>query len=1039
MLKFIVPSGGVEQISVTHQYVLNNKLYFENEKVDIALPETQYPELVVEQYRTKLTPGDKETFKVSIRSKDLHKANQLMTVLYDASLDKLAGHDWKVRTENRWGTPSTGWDHSISFVYDRHHIYEGINSTYPDYTSVARTDTMHGNVVWWQSDFETYSATSYSEMSMHGEPVDKILKRLPGLNFAGTQPLEEVVVTAYGRSLAGSVAGIVVRGNAVGSLSGFSSSLIIIDGIIYEGDISKIDLTSVTDGIVLRGADATGLYGSRASNGVVLMSTKGPVAWPVTPPEPPVIRKNFSETAFFFPKILADKQGVFSINFTLPESVTEWKWKMLAHDKHARFAYAERTIISQLPMMVQPEMPGYLYQGDQLVLKSRISNLDSMLISGTIKCIVEDMVTGDDITGQLVAGSEQAFSVKAMSNDIAAFRLSIPDTMIHPLRVRIVATGNNVSDGEEHIVPILAKKMLVTKSIPLSLANGTPPSLPADAQPYGISAYVHPKPYESLLHALPYLANYPFDCSEQTFNKILAHAVAAKLMRKDSALQRGFETYGNRPLSDILPVDSLAEGRGESMPWLQIEFAGDQHQRALFNLLDTLAGNQKIRDYVNVINDNQLPGGGFSWFKGGDADPYISIYLLAGLGKAKRDSLLFIADLNSSSVVPGKIVTALIRYADALLIDREAGVDKLSALYARSYWLKEYPFSLSLKDIADSLAGKWLHNIQGFPIGETAMIISTILRMSPKESLLYKEAMKELESLRQQSISDVDGVRWKALSDEDDLSVKEEEWMVKIAEAFGESEGNKETVNGLIKWLLASKQDHHWSTTKSTGDAVSLLSRNNEIHRIPAVTANVDGGLFNLSVSDDLLNGRQYAFFNLYGKAFPSNIRVSSNQPQELKGALSYYFFTTEPPVIENGPSLKKSIFRYNNTSNSWEAMTDSSVFNIGDKVKVELTIETKRRLQYVFIDDKRAAAFEPADPLSGYQYGDRLYYYRSVADEGFRFFLNEIPAGRSSVNYEMMVTREGLFSNGMAVLQCMYSPDVKAYTGNVKVNVKAE
>lgn len=1034
-LKFMVPAKGVEEVEVTYQYILNNKLYIETEKINVSPPVFQYPELIVEQYRTRLTPGAKETFKVSIRSKDLQKANQLMTVMYDATLDKLTEHDWKVRDENRIGSPGTEWDHSISADMLAIEAFNDFSSVSPLYGFSASDKKMPVDWLWWQSDSITRMSGNSIELFVHSEEVNGILKRLPGLSFAGEESLQEVVVTALGRSLAGRTAGLVIRGNASFSLSGYSSSLIIIDGVVYEGDVSKVDVSLLTDGIVIKGADAVALYGSRASNGVVILSTKGPIVWPVKPPEQTVIRQNFSETAFFFPKILADKNGVFTINFTLPESVTEWKWKMLAHDKHARFTYAERTIVSQLSMMVQPEMPRFLYQGDQLILKSRISNLDSNTITGTVKCVVEDLVTGDDITAQLVGNAQQSFSVKAKSNNVAGFNFIIPDTMIHPLRVRIVAAGKDVSDGEEHIIPVLFRKIMVTKSVPLVMVDQLKPALPADAQAYGVSAYIQPKAYASVLQALPYLANYAYDCSEQTFNKILAHAMAAKLMRSDTALQRGYKEYASLPSQEVLPVDSLAEGRGEATPWLQIEFANNRHQRALFGLLDTLAGDKKISDYIDVLLGNQQADGGLSWFKDGNTDPYISSYVLAGLGKLKRDGVQLVD--RPGSMLDNKytkLVNALVGYTDKLLAGSDKGPDRLFALYARSYWLNNYSLTSSVRQIADSLTGQWFAGTRDLSLGRTAILISTALRLMPHGSELYDKAIAELESLRQQAISDGNGIRWKIISDSDDLSVRGEEWLVKIAEAFEESGSDKETVNGILEWLLRSKQDHQWSTTKSTGDAVSLLSRHHVISQQQTVTANADAGSLKIAVSDDLLTGRQYGFFNLYAKTFPNSINVSSNLPKELRGSLNYYYFTTQPPQVENGPMLTKTIYRYDDSTKNWAVMNEKTVFRVGDKVKVKLTIETNRRLQYVFIDDKRAAAFEPADPLSGYQYGAGFGYYRSVADEGFHFFANEIPAGRSSIEYEMVTNAEGVFSNGIGVLQCMYSPDVKAYTQDLKV-----
>ena len=70
----------------------------------------------------------------------------------------------------------------------------------------------------------------------------------------------------------GSSPGIVIRG--VGTLNGSSSPLFIVDGIQYEGALSTINQEDIESFTILKDAASTSLYGSRAANGVVLITTK---------------------------------------------------------------------------------------------------------------------------------------------------------------------------------------------------------------------------------------------------------------------------------------------------------------------------------------------------------------------------------------------------------------------------------------------------------------------------------------------------------------------------------------------------------------------------------------------------------------------------------------------------------------------------------------------------------------------------------------------------------------------------------------------
>lgn len=1023
-----VNTGG--RMLVTHQYIKNNHLYFKEENIYVNSAISFSPELIVEKYRTKLRPGEKEVFRVSFRTRDMHEAAQLMTTMYDASLDKLKKHVWKVVNRSPRFNLSTAWDRSItttssgkigSFSQERD-IYEPVKKA-----------------VWW-SDAQLDDDISGLFLQMPGTVTLQALEgRASGVNItASAMNLQDVVVVGYGSMKTNSFisSSISIRGAA--SLSGYNKMLVVLDGVVIETDISKIDVNTITSGVVLKGADASALYGSRAVNGVLLLSTKGPVQIPAAKEEPVQVRKNFNETAFFYPKILADRKGWFTVSFALPESVTEWKWKMLAHTKKGQFAYEEKTIVSQLPMMVQPDIPRFLYQGDQVVLKSRISNLDSNEISGVVKCVIEDMVTGVDLSPVMLSSEQQLFSVKSMGNGMVSFRLSIPDTMIHPLRIRIVASGKNMSDGEEHIIPVLSPKTLVAQTVPMVAGSQSPiVALPSDAIPYGVSAYLQPTPFAALLNALPYLSQYPFNCTEQTFNKILAHAVAVKLMRSNQVLQQSFGQRRKQLPADVSGVDSLAEGRGESMPWLQLEFSAAQHQRQLYSILDTLAGKEKINDFFELIKKNQQTDGGLSWFEGGKSDPYISLYLLAAAGKMKADSLPFLNDQpgrNGFSFFIQKLIGYCFRQKDLPVFN----TDNIQWLYARSFWVDELSADQLQASQTDSIAAAELSRIDQYVIGRQAMLISAVLRMYPAEHSLYKNGLASLESIRQQAISDRNGIRWKSMADKDDFTTRDEEWLVKIAEAFAQSGTNQATVDGIMLWLLGAKQDHNWSSTKSTGDVVTLFSRYDRLSQPPVNNVSVNAGSFTLSVADDPLNGNLTAFHNLYGKTFPRKMEIKATSTRELKGAVNFYYFTTQPPENTGGPALAKKLMHYNEVSKQWELLKESAILHPGEKIRVQLTVETARRLKYVWIDDKRAAAFEPAEALSGYAYENGLSYYRSIADEGFRFFFNEIPSGRSEISYEMVVAKEGLFSNGVSSLECIYQPDVKAYSGNFRVNVKS-
>jgi alpha-2-macroglobulin len=1027
---FRIPGNVVGNLNITQQYVLNNEFYYNTSIVYVSSKQSLAPRLAVEKYRTKLKPGESEVFKVSIRTNDPGTAAQLMTTMYDASLEKLEPLRWELSLNKGYYYPRTEWE--------KDHLSDA--KGFLEKPAKVPGNDFYLKPVWWVNDEFPVAVLSFEYNNPDHNFSNMLQGRVAGLSVAGGENFSEVVVVGYGTqkklSMTGAVTNVTIRG--AGGLSSFGKTLVILDGVIYEGDPGKINEALITSAAILNDATATALYGSRAANGVLLLSTKGPVEIPNIKEEPPPARKNFSETAFFYPQLKADKNGVFTISFTLPESVTEWKWKMLAHTKAGGVAFEERTVFSQLPLMIQPDMPRFLYQGDQLVLKSRISNLDSVSRTGVVRCVIEDVGSGDDLSPQLLKTSSRSFSVNARSNGFVGLTLTIPDTMVNPIRIRIIASGEGFSDGEEHIIPILSKRILVAQ--PTILSGDTvlsKPSLPADAIPYAVSLFIQPKRTATVLNALPYLANYSFNCTEQLFNKMLAHQTALKLMRTDTSLRADYAAKQRGPARKAVLLDSLAEGRGESVPWLQLEFAKEKQQRDLFMLMDTMEAKRKISSYFQLIAENQQADGGMSWFSGGKSDPYISMYLLGALGKTKTDSLPLTGTGLADYYKHKSLIERLISYCDSLFERNSSSVYDDYWAYARSYWWREHTPSIAAREKLDSLLASHLPQTRIAATGRLAMLLSASLRMTPRESSTYREAVELLESLYQQAIIDAKGIRWKTLSGSDDLSHTAEEWLVKIAEAFDESKNYPEVSKGIVQWLQQAKQDNRWSTTKTTGSVIALMSRAKAFDENPTNAIDAKADAFKMHVTDDMFDGGSYDFHRVYGKGFPEKLSVAAVHPAQTRGAINHYYFTSAPPVMDGSTLLKKEIFRLNKATDQWEPLLNEHAVKIADRLRVVLTIEASRRLEYVYIEEKRAAAFEPAEVLSGYEYTRGFSYYRSVTDEGFRFFASRIPSGISTITYEMIAAKEGTFSSGIGSLECMYQPTVKVYTRNTIMKVE--
>jgi TonB-dependent SusC/RagA subfamily outer membrane receptor len=1047
---FTVPADAVEKLLLTKVYVHQSEIYEKEETLYVIKSKTEEPEIIIERYRKIMAPGARETFSLSIKAKNEQVAAELMTTLYDASLDKLKKHSWSKPAEAHFGGYiSTSWPHRLNSEASA-----SLNF-YRKREVVISTPVGDGPPQGFGS--------------IEG---DALAGRMAGLSMANTQGLNEVVVVGYGieqkKSLVGSV--VQIRGNA--SLSAYSQPLIILDGVIFQGDLNSLQAASLSEVMVLKGAEASALYGSRAANGVLIISTNGPIKLPGDQNEPVVkIRKDFKETAFFFPNVYAGKDGRYTFSFTMPETATSWNWKMLAHTKSALFAYAEHKLTTQLSLMVQPNMPRLLYQGDEINLQSRISNLDTLALEGKVRLKIEDVVTGEDLTAKLVAIRENEFKAGKKLTTNSSFLIKVPKEQLNPLKIVVSAISGSYSDAEEHVIPVLGTKVFVRDNRPLRWTKESDTvlkaaALPADAKFYGLALSIQPKPQAALMNSLPSLANYSFDCAEQSFNKLLAQVTALQLMQTDSLVRKSWsKAMKTKAMED---KNMPAPKRGEqlpdelatlSMPWLNLDTKNRTQQEQLIKLLDTVASKAAINKHLEKLYQLQNKDGGLAWFDGGQSNAYISNYVLAGFGKIWGGS--WRKDIDSH--LP-EFIKKLVEYADVEFNKpkQQAGLhryilpDDLFYAYGRSFWLNN-PNETKIDQLVETkirtqLSEKWKHNDQSRLSQQAMLIITTMRYFSPLDKE-YNQALKQLESIRQLAIEDTwNGIRWKDIADADDISSSAEETIALIAEAFDESKLPahvaiaKHVHAGLVKWLLQAKSEHSWQTTKATAAAIDLLKREkgSVVAAPQSLSTKIDDK--QLLVSDDMLSGSPFQFVRMAVQ--PASLTFQKQDGQPAMSQVSYYYFTNPDQLegLNKAVSLRKKLYRFvasvkenkpsANTEDQWKEIEPGTSLEIGERIKVVLSVQTAKELRFIYIDDKRSAAFEPKDKLSGRQFQDGVSYYRSIRDAGMQIFTEFIPSGKSDISYELTVAREGIFEKGAAVLQAMYQPAVTAYSNSGKVIV---
>ena len=788
------------------------------------------------------------------------------------------------------------------------------------------------------------------------------------------------------------------------------------------------------------------------------------------------VRKNFNETAFFFPQLKTDAEGNVEFSFTIPEALTQWKLLTLAHTKNAASGYTEKTMVTQKPLMVQPNAPRFIREGDKMEFSAKVVNLTDKEVTGTAVLELIDAATNAPIDGWFKnIFPTQFFTVAAGQSSALKFPMEVPFNFNSAMSYRIVAKTSEASDGEEMAIPVLTNRMLVTESMPLNVRGTNTKTFKFEkllnsASSTTLSNHALTVEYTSnpawyAVQALPYLMEYPYECAEQTFNRYYANTLASFVSNSNPKIKAVFEKWKNVDtaalMSNLQKNEELKSALLQETPWVleaQNEALQKKNIALLFDMVKMSAEQEKA---FNKLKEIQLDNGGFSWFKGGRDDRYMTQYIITGVGHLRKLGALNSSNYENVKAIVDKAVPYLDKkikedYGDLIkykvkLSNNNTSFQQIQYLYMRSFF-SEIKTAASSQKAVDYYKGQikkyWLQNskyMQGMIAlalhrGKDAATPKAIIK-SLKENAIYNEEM---------------GMYWKDWANGGGYYWHQApiESQAMMIEAFTDIDGNATTVDDLKTWLFKQKQTQNWKTTKATAEAcyALLLGGNNWLAEEKEVSINLDNKIVINSKDDATQAGTGYFKKRLDGekvKAEMGNITVNLNsstskplnQTSTSWGSVYWQYFEDLDKITsaETPLKLKKQLFKEVNTDKgpSLVAINDGDELKVGDKVKVRIELKVDRDMEYVHMKDMRAACMEPTNFISEYKWQGGLGYYESTKDASTNFFFSWLSRGSYVFEYPMFVTHTGNFSNGITTIQCMYAPEFTSHSEGIRVNVE--
>lgn len=790
------------------------------------------------------------------------------------------------------------------------------------------------------------------------------------------------------------------------------------------------------------------------------------------------IRKNFNETAFFLPELRTDANGDIEFSFTMPEALTRWKFMALTHTKDASFGLSTTEILTQKQLMVQPNAPRFLREGDRIEFSTRIVNLTDRELTGQVELQLVDGTTHESVDGWFKNMlPNQYFTVAAGQSTAALFPLEVPylfnNTLVWRVIARVPGAETTLSDGEENMLPVLTNRMLVTESVPLHirgtgtdtfrfdklLQSGQSESL----RHQSITVEYSSNPAWYAVQALPYLMEYPYDCAEQVWNRYYANSLASMIANSSPRIRQVFEKWKISDtaalLSNLQKNEELKSVLLEETPWVLAAKSEAEQKKNIALLFDLVRMKQELNSSADKLIQMQSPNGGFVWFKGGPDDRYITQYIATGMGHLLK--LRALADDGQTAKLY-QVLNKAIPYLDNKIREDYDALKKTKAdlgkhvpdytniqyLYMRSFF-PEMKMDAAVKTAYNYYRKRaqatWTRQNK-YMQGMTALALHRTGDAATPTAIL--------RSLKETSISHEElGMYWKDAARSwwwYDAPIERQALMV---EAFQEIAKDDLTANDLRTWLLKNKQTNNWNTTKATAEAVYalLLQGNDWLDDQPIVSIKLGNTAVQATDPEEgtgyfktVVESRDVtpSMGNITLTVTPADAKSpGDDKGQPSWGAVYWQYFEDMDKITRAATPLKleKKLFVEKNTDRGpvLTPIEDGDAVKVGDKIKVRIELRVDREMEYVHMKDTRASAMEPVNVLSSYKWQGGLGYYETTRDASTHFFFSSLRRGTYVFEYPLFITHTGNFSTGITSIQCMYAPEFNAHSEGGRINVE--
>lgn len=796
------------------------------------------------------------------------------------------------------------------------------------------------------------------------------------------------------------------------------------------------------------------------------------------------VRSDFSETAFFFSALRTDTFGVCTIAFTLPESLTQWRLNVLAHDKNMNFALVENDIVARRLLMAEAKVPRFVRVGDKISLPVTVTRLveednsdSAVTLQPEPEKIVLSVVIAEAESGRVLRRFERKICLAPGKSLTENFVLEAPDDC-GALTITVKAASERYIDGEQRTIAVLGDEIMVQRTVPFSLETAGKYDISlqnlwgmAKIEPQQLTVEATSHPIWSVIAALPTLIQTTARSADDWATRLYCLTIAEYLQKR---LPEGWiDSLAAEPAADkwgeiLRRNPELKAVLIDESPWALHAEREAERLRCLRNLMSSDFVESQRWTAIDRLRAMQLGQGAWQWFP--------------GMGESRSATLDVLTLLmRMQKMTEAENHTPVSRHAEAISAMIDAAMSYLGAQIAEDvrqirrterrdgsryspseaqirylYLCTLCPDERRRQALLDSESARYLLDCaRNADPKSLTMFGKSVLAAIFAASGDKTSAQTMVQSLLEFTVYDPTMGRYfdtkRAFSGWASYRIPTQVGVIEALNLVESSalrcgEGSlsrTDALRQLRQWLLQSRRTQIWETSRQSSDAIyALLTAdegvicNREPVRMSLSYRRAKSLPIDAEVQGAKTIGYQRKVLQDSELLLPQSLAVEIASDGVVWGAV-YAEGLAPADAVEvsgSGMSLARSLEVLR--GNRWETADSRTHLAVGDRVRQVLRLRAERDYDFVCLDFGRASTLESVTKLSGMRLMNGVWCYLAPSDVGTKCFVEHLAKGEYTFVDEAFVERTGSALLPPAHVQCVYAPEFGAMTGAMRLVV---